>query len=222
MSGASPFGPPLVWLLPTGAAAAVFSLLVLAAVVGILLAVTRRWRLPAVAGVGALLLLGAVPTGNVAFGRIPGCIGETSAWALLLGGLSLVYYRCIRWELPAAYMATVALLVLVLPVRTDAGWVGGLASPFMGERLLVQVFGGGLFLGAFFMITDMVTSPLSVRGQVVYGILAGVLVALIRLYAGYPEGVCYSILLANAARPLIDRYTVPRIFGARKKRPDRD
>jgi electron transport complex protein RnfD len=66
------------------------------------------------------------------------------------------------------------------------------------------------------MITDMVTSPITVRGQVIFGVLAGVLVAVIRVYGAYPEGVCYSILLANAARPLIDKYTVPRVFGARR------
>ena len=75
-------------------------------------------------------------------------------------------------------------------------------------------------LGAFFMITDMVTSPMTATGQVIYGIIGGVLVALVRLYGGYPEGVCYSILLANAARPMIDRFTMPRrVFGARSAEP---
>jgi electron transport complex protein RnfD len=81
---------------------------------------------------------------------------------------------------------------------------------------MVHLFGGGLFLGAFFMITDMVTSPLTSKGQVAFGILAGCMVALIRVYGGYPEGVCYSILIANAARPLIDRLTMPRVFGLRQ------
>ena len=102
------------------------------------------------------------------------------------------------------------------PVAPDAAEPAG-AGP-LPEHLLVHVFGGGLFLGAFFMITDMVTSPITLRGQIVFGVLAGVLVALIRLYGGYPEGVCYSILLANAARPLIDRYTRPRVFGAGGKK----
>ena len=109
-----------------------------------------------------------------------------------------------------------------MPVKAaDGSWSGLLAgSPDFG-RVIVHVLGGGLFLGAFFMITDMVTSPITARGQVIFGALAGVLVALIRLYGGYPEGVCYSILLANAARPMIDRYTVPRVFGARPKKPDK-
>jgi electron transport complex protein RnfD len=215
IEGASPFGPPLVWLLPTAAAAALFALLVLGAVAGLWFAWRHDARLAGVAGAGALLLFGVVPTGNLSFGQVPGCIGEISAWAILLGGLSLIYYRYIRWELPAVYIGTVALLVLVIPMRGETGWVGGLAGPFMPERVLAHVFGGGLFLGGFFMLTDMVTRPLTLKGQLIYGALAGVLVVVIRLFAGYPEGVCYSILLANAARPLIDRYTVPRPFGAR-------
>ena len=219
IEGASAFGPPVVWMLPRGPAIAAFGLLVAAAAGGVVYLAAhagRKGRLWAVVGVGALLLLGVVPTGDVSMGRIPGCIGETSAWALILGGLALVYFRCIRWELPAAYIATAAVLVMVLPVRTDAGLATGFAAP---ARVLAHVFGGGLMLGAFFMITDMVTSPLTVRGQVVFGVLAGALVALIRLYGGFPEGVCYSILLANAARPLIDKYTRPRVFGARGPGP---
>ncbi len=217
---ASGFGAPLAWLLPTTAAVAVTALLVLAGGIGIFLVLkrkgNRKGRLLAVAGVGALLALCVIPTGDVSFGRLPGCIGETSAFAILLGGLALVYYRCIRWELPAAYIATLAALVLVLPVTAAGGeFVWGFEVP---ANVLVHLFSGGLFLGAFFMITDMVTSPITVRGQIVFGILAGVLVAVIRLYAGFPEGVCFSILLANAARPLIDKYTVPRVFGAGKPR----
>ena len=219
IAGAPAFGPPLVWLLPAGVDMALFLVLVIAAVGGLYLAMAHGKRLAGVLGVGAFLLCGVVPTGNVAFGVIPGCIGETSAWALLLGGLALVYYRCIKWQLPTVYIATVALLTLVLPAKTAGGeWSGLLAGSADFERVIVHVFGGGLFLGAFFMITDMVTSPITTKGQVIFGALAGVLVALIRIYGGYPEGVCYSILLANAARPMIDRYTAPRVFGARKKK----
>jgi electron transport complex protein RnfD len=219
IEGAPAFGPPIVWMLPRGPAIAAFGLLVAAAAGGVVYLAAhagRKGRLWAVVGVGALLLLGVVPTGDVSMGRIAGCIGETSAWALILGGLALIYFRCIRWELPAAYIATAAVLLMVLPVSTEAGLATGFAAP---ERALAHVFGGGLMLGAFFMITDMVTSPMTVRGQVVFGVLAGALVALIRLYGGFPEGVCYSILLANAARPLIDRYTRPRVFGARGPEP---
>jgi len=219
ISGAPAFGPPIVWMLPRPVALGVFVALVAAAAHGVAYLAAnsgRKGRLWAVAGVGALFLLGVVPTGDVSMGRIAGCIGETSAWALILGGLALIYFRCIRWELPAAYIATAAVLLMVLPVQTDAGLATGFAAP---DRVLAHVFGGGLMLGAFFMITDMVTSPMTVRGQVVFGVLAGVLVALIRLYGGFPEGVCYSILLANAARPLIDKYTRPRVFGASAPEP---
>jgi len=219
IKGASAFAPPIVWMLPTAVAILAFILLVVVALGGVVYLAAnagRKSRLWAVAGVGALLLLGVLPTGNVSMGNIAGCIGETSAWALVIGGLALIYFRCIRWELPAAYIATVAVLVMVLPVSTDGGLVTGFAAP---ERVLVHVFGGGLMLGAFFMITDMVTSPMTVRGQIIFAIVAGVLVATIRLYGGFPEGVCYSILLANAARPLIDKYTRPRVFGARGPRP---
>jgi electron transport complex protein RnfD len=225
--GHSAFGPPAVFTLPTAAAIVIFALLVLAAGAGIYLAVTRRTqfaRLTAVAGVASLVLLGVVPTGNVAYGMVGGCIGETSVMALVLGGAILVYYRCIDWRLPVAYIATVAALVMILPVTAKAS-IGGVEQTALSfgfadpERVLVHVFGGGLFLGAVFMITDMVTSPLTAKGQVIFGIFAGVMVVLIRLYGSFPEGVCYSILLANAVRPLIDRYTVPKVFGARKPEP---
>jgi len=207
----SPFGPPMVWLLPGAIAWVLFAVLVIGAVVGVYVSVRTEGRLAAVVGIGALLLFGVMPTGDISFGMIPGCIGETSAWALLLGGLALVYYRLINWRLPAAYLVTVGVLAAFLPMKTAGGeWVA-----LQWGRVMTHVLAGGLFLGAFFMITDMVTSPLTSKGQVAFGILAGVMVALIRIYGGYPEGVCYSILIANAARPLIDKYTRPVVFGRR-------
>lgn len=154
-------------------------------------------------------------------GAIPGCIGETSALLILLGGLLLILYRYVDWRLPLAYIGTLLAAVLLLPVPTGQGLAGGLpallAGEYAWENLAMHAFSGGLFLGGFFMLTDMVTSPLLPAGQVIYGMLGGLLAALIRLYAGYPEGVCFSILLANAARPLIDRLTMRRrVFGARQ------
>ena len=118
------------------------------------------------------------------------------------------------------------LLVLVLPVRAaDGAFHSGLSTVFNGtfpwENILVHIFSGGLIIGGFFMLTDMVTKPMTSTGQVIYGIIGGIMVALIRLYGGYPEGVCYSILLANAFRPMVDKFTMPiRVFGARNPAPE--
>ena len=142
-------------------------------------------------------------------GNIPGCIGETSAIALLLGGIFLIYKRHIKWYVPAYYIATVFIMVLILPPQVATPWI---KNPFY------HVFAGGLFLGAFFMATDMVTSPLTKRGLIIFAIGCGILTALIRFYSGYPEGVCYSILLMNTATPLIDRFTKPRLYGTRGKK----
>jgi len=137
-------------------------------------------------------------------GKVPGCIGEVSAVLLLLGAVVLVVKKYVKWQLPAAYVGTVAVLALVLPPRE--GHVA-FSVPY-------HIFAGGLILGAFFMATDMVTSPITVKGMIIFGIGCGVLTALIRIYGGYPEGVCYSILLMNTATPMIDKYTRPRKYGA--------
>ncbi len=142
-------------------------------------------------------------------GNIPGCIGETSVIALLLGGAYLIYKCYIKWYVPVYYIITMFVMVLVLPQREVTPWAN---NPFY------HIFSGGLFLGAFFMATDMVTSPLTKRGLIIFAIGAGILTALIRFYSGYPEGVCYSILLMNTATPLIDRYTKPRLYGTRRKK----
>lgn len=152
-------------------------------------------------------------------GLIPGSIGETSAIALMLGGFYLIYKDYVNWRLPLAYIVTVAVMVLLLPFSTSEGLMGFWQTKFWADpgfvwgRVLVHVFSGGLMLGAFFMATDMVTSPLSGKGQVIYGIGCGVLVAIIRVYGGYPEGVCYSILIMNTAVWVVDKYTKPKLFG---------
>lgn len=142
-------------------------------------------------------------------GNVPGCIGETSVIALLFGGVYLIYKRYIHWYVPVYYIATVFVLVLILPPREVTPWI---------NNPVYHIFAGGLFLGAFFMATDMVTSPLTKRGLVFFAVGAGVLTTLIRFYSGYPEGVCYSILLMNTATPLIDRFTKPRLYGTRMKK----
>jgi len=142
-------------------------------------------------------------------GNVPGCIGETSAIALLLGGFYLIYKRYIKWYVPTCYIAVVFFMAMFLPPRVVTPWAN---NPFY------HVFAGGLLLGAFFMATDMVTSPLTKKGLIIFAVGAGALTALIRFYSGYPEGVCYSILLMNTATPLIDRFTKPRLYGSKIKK----
>lgn len=153
-------------------------------------------------------------------GRIPGCIGETSAAALIIGGMFLVARRIVNWRMPLSYILTVMVLVILLPIRAENGellafWQSAFWSDpsFVLLRSIAHALSGGLMLGAFFMATDMVTSPLTNRGQAIFGIGCGFLVAVIRLYGGYPEGVCYSILIMNTFVWLIDRVTKPRFFG---------
>ena len=136
------------------------------------------------------------------FGQQNGCIGETSSLLILLGGLYLIWKKIIKWHIPAVMIATVALIT----------WIFGPNGLFTGDPLF-HTLAGGLMLGAFFMATDMVTAPMTVKGQVIFAAGAGAITALIRLVGGYPEGVCYSILLMNSLTPLIDRVTKPRIFG---------
>ncbi len=139
------------------------------------------------------------------YGSIGGCIGEVSAVFLLVGGLYLLARRYIGWSIPVAYIGTTGLLA----------WVFAGGRPFTGN-VAFHLFAGGLFLGAFFMATDMVTSPLTRKGRLVFGAGCGLLTVVIRILGGYPEGICYSILLMNLTVPLIDRHMRPRPFGAGK------
>ncbi len=136
-------------------------------------------------------------------GNTAGSIGETSSLLLLLGGLYLLIRRNIDWRIPTAIFLTAALFSFFMFLSDGQKY----PSP------LVTLFSGGLLLGAFFMATDPVTSPLTPRGCWIFGIGIGFLVVLIRLFGGLPEGMLYAVLLMNAATPLIDRYTQPRIFG---------
>jgi electron transport complex protein RnfD len=129
-----------------------------------------------------------------------GCIGETSVIALAIGGIYLLYRGLIDWRIPSAFIATVFVLTTIFGGHgLDSG--------------LYHILSGGLFLGAFYMATDYVTSPATKRGRIVFGIGCGVITVLIRLWGGYPEGVSYSILLMNIAAPLIEKATMPRKFG---------
>lgn len=143
--------------------------------------------------------------GDMFQGNIGGCVGEVSAIALLLGGIYLLAKGVIRIRIPAAYILTVAVLTLIFS-RAPEG-----VNVF--TWMLREIFAGGLFLGAFFMATDYVTSPNTPKGEVIFGIGAGLLVVFIRYFGGYPEGVCYSILIMNICVWLIDKATLPKRFG---------
>lgn len=138
-------------------------------------------------------------------GNIGGCVGEVSAIALLIGGIYLIAKGVIRIRIPAAYILTVAVLTLIFS-RAPEG-----VNVF--QWMLMEIFAGGLFLGAFFMATDYVTSPNTPKGEIIFGIGAGLLVVFIRYFGGYPEGVCYSILVMNICVWLIDKATLPKRFG---------
>ncbi|MFP4423911.1 MAG: RnfABCDGE type electron transport complex subunit D [Candidatus Woesearchaeota archaeon] len=133
---------------------------------------------------------------SLIIGEVAGCIGETSAIAILLGGLFLISLRLIDWKIPVFYIGTVAALMF-----------------FAGNDPLYHIMAGGLMLGAFFMATDYVTSPLTTKGRIIFAVGLGILTFIFRFYSSMPEGVMYSVLLMNATVPLIERYTKPKPFG---------
>jgi electron transport complex protein RnfD len=142
-------------------------------------------------------------TGDLLLGLTSGSAGETCAVLILAGGLYLAARRMLNWRIPAAVFATVAVL----------GWGFHALAPADYPPPGFMLFSGGLMLGAVFMATDMVASPITNAGCVVYGALIGALVTVIRLWGGMPEGVMYAILLANAVSPHIDALIQPRVFG---------
>lgn len=145
-----------------------------------------------------------IPYLDLFFGNRGGCIGEVCILALLLGALFLLSRGYISWHIPIIYIFTVGLFTYIFGPK-------GLMS---GDWLF-HILSGGLILGAFFMATDYVTSPLTRKGQVIFGIGCGIITAVIRLWGGYPEGVSYAILMMNAATPIIDRYAKTRVYGTR-------
>ena len=136
-------------------------------------------------------------------GNRPGSLGETCIAALLLGGIALIFMGLIPWQIPVSYIGTVALFTGIVHY----------ISPQATPTPLFHVLSGGLVLGAFFMATDMVTSPMTRAGWLIFGVGCGVLTCVIRLWGGYPEGVSFAILLMNAVVPLIDKLCSLRPFG---------
>ena len=144
------------------------------------------------------------PISDLVLGRIPGCLGETSAALLIIGGIYLIMRKVISWKIPAAYIGTVAVVAFITQGNiTEVGY---------------HVFGGGRMLGAIFMATDYASSPVTQKGKIIFGIGAGLLTMLIRLKGALPEGVSYSILFMNVATPLIEKYTAPKVFGTGGKK----
>jgi electron transport complex protein RnfD len=142
-----------------------------------------------------------------ATGAISGSMGETSAVLLLLGGLFLVYKRIITWHIPLAMMGTLSLLAGLMHLYDPEHYAGP----------LYHLVSGATLLGAFFIATDLVTSPVSTRGQLIFGAGCGLVVYVIRTWAGYPEGVAFAVMLMNACTPLIDHWVKPRIYGRDRK-----
>ena len=138
-------------------------------------------------------------------GKIGGSMGEVSALCLLIGGVYLIIRKVISWHIPVAYIATVAVLSFLFP-KAGTGF----------EWMMYSIFGGGLFLGAFFMATDYATSPVTKKGQLIYAVGCGLFTVLIRYFGSYNEGVCYSIMVMNLLVALIDKYTKPTRFGVVK------
>ena len=144
---------------------------------------------------------------NMLIGYVPGCIGEISAIALLIGGAYLLVRKVISWRIPVAFIGTVAVLTFVFPMNGAARF----------DWMLTNVLSGGLLLGAFFMATDYSSSPVTLNGQLLYGFGCGALTVLIRYFGGFPEGVSYAILIMNLCAWAIDKGTRGRQFGVTKE-----
>ena len=146
---------------------------------------------------------GETPLINLLFGNVGGCIGETSALAIIIPGIVLLFMRYADWRIPLSYLGTVFVFSGIL------FWIDPVAYPHPVFMLL----SGGLLLGAFFMATDMVSSPVTPKGTWIYGIGMGIVLVVIRVWGGLPEGVMYSILFMNGLVPLLNRWTRPKYFG---------
>jgi electron transport complex protein RnfD len=162
---------------------------------------------------GDLKFQDAVSQGTLAanqdlfWGNVGGSLGETSAVALLLGAAFLLFKRAIDWRIPAG-------IIIALSAFSGIFWI---LNPEKYASPLFHILAGGLLIGAFFMATDMVTSPISPNGTWIYAVGIGLIIGLIRLFGGFPEGVMFSILFMNTFVPLLNRFTRPRILGERRK-----
>ncbi|ALO17503.1 Nitrogen fixation protein RnfD [Salinivirga cyanobacteriivorans] len=140
-------------------------------------------------------------------GNMSGCIGEVSALALLIGGIYMVVRKIINWQTPVTIFATVFIFAAIMRA----------INPELYPEPTFHLLTGGLFIGAIYMATDMVSSPMTIKGQVIFGVGIGIITLVIRYWGAYPEGVSFAILIMNATVPIIDRYTKPKRFGEEVK-----
>lgn len=153
----------------------------------------------------------AVNTMSMLIGKTAGTIGETSAIAILIGAIFLILMGVIDLRIPASYIITFVVFILLF---------GG--HGFDMNYVTAQLCGGGLMLGAFFMATDYVTSPITPRGQIIFGICCGIFTGLFRCFGANAEGVSFAIILSNLLVPMIEKYTVPNAFGVVKTKPEKE
>ncbi len=146
-----------------------------------------------------------VPVSALFWGLTNGSLGETSALCCILGGLYLCVRRTASWEIPAGVIGAVLVI----------GSISNFLHPDSGWTVLHHLFGGALMFGAFFIATDPVTSPLTPKGKMIFGIGVGALVMLLRIFSGYPEGVMFAVLIMNSLTPLINRLTIPKPLGGK-------
>ena len=166
-------------------------------------------------GISSATILSAVKTGgnynllSMFLGTIGGTIGETSVIAILIGAIYLIVKRVISPKIPVTYIGSFLLFLILMNLLGGKG--------FNIDYLIGNVFGGGLMLGAFFMATDYVTSPITPKGKIIFGVLLGFLTAVFRFYGSSAEGVSYAIILSNLIVPLIEKYTIPKAFGKEER-----
>ncbi len=151
----------------------------------------------------------SVDTMKMLLGTIGGTIGETSVIAILIGAIFLILMGVIDLRIPGSYILTFVVFIILFGGRG-----------FDWNYIVAQLCGGGLMLGAFFMATDYVTSPITPRGQILYGIILGILTGLFRLFGANAEGVSFAIILGNLLVPIIEKYTIPRAFGLKKEKKE--
>ncbi len=149
---------------------------------------------------------------NMFSGAMPGSMGEIAAMALLVGGIFLLWRKVITWHIPVSILATMAVFAFVVALAQGGD------KTLLYELPAFHLVAGGAMLGAIFMATDYVTSPMTGKGMIIYGIGIGAITMIIRLWGAYPEGMSFAILLMNSVTPLIDKYVKPKRFGITSKK----